>query len=86
MQPISDNFRNSLNAEFSETLEIENKASEEYLMDTYQILLGCGLSKTQAMSIVARSRVYAAYKSNAVLTHAIHRVIDLITRISFNSH
>ena len=85
MQPITDNFRKALDAEFSSILEAEDRSSEAYIIETYNVLQECGLSKIQAMSIIARFRIYGAYRQNSAFTMAIHRAIDIITRISFRS-
>ena len=85
MQPITDNFRKALDAEFSGMLEAEDRSSEAYIIETYNVLQECGLSKIQATSIIARFRIYGAYRQNSAFTMAIHRAIDVITRISFRS-
>ena len=85
MQPITDNFRKALDAEFSSIREAEDRSSEAYIIETYNVLQECGLSKIQAMSIIARFRIYGAYRQNSAFTMAIHRAIDIITRISFRS-
>ena len=85
MQPITDDFRKALDAEFSSIREAEDRSSEAYIIETYNVLQECGLSKIQAMSIIARFRIYGAYRQNSAFTMAIHRAIDVITRISFRS-
>lgn len=85
MQPITDDFRKALDAEFSSIREAEDRSSEAYIIETYNVLQECGLSKIQAMSIIARFRIYGAYRQNSAFTMAIHRAIDIITRISFRS-
>jgi hypothetical protein len=85
MKPITDNFRKALDAEFSSILEAEDRSSEAYIIETYKVLLECGLSKIQAMSIISRFRIYGAYRQNSAFTMAVHRAIDIITRISFGS-
>ena len=85
MQPITDNFRKALDSEFSSILEAEDRSSEAYIIETYHVLLEYGLSKIQATSIVSRFRIYGAYRQNSAFTMAIHRAVDVITRISFRS-